>query len=86
MPACHNILHCHPEQLFPFLAQSGLSSYYTGRKKREQGEIAAAAAAEREMQKSNYSAVKGHKHTKYTMPEREKGRGGTEARAKITIV
>lgn len=20
MPACHNILHCHPEQLFPFLS------------------------------------------------------------------
>lgn len=49
MPACCNVLHCHPEQLFPFLTQSGLSSYYTGRKPGEQGHTAV-AERDREMQ------------------------------------
>lgn len=41
-PARYNVLHCHPEQLFPFLPQSGLSIYYNRSKEgmSERGGIA----------------------------------------------
>lgn len=81
VPACHNILHCHPEQLFPFLTQSGLSSYYTVRKRGGgQGDMAAAAVAaaaewDRDVQQSNYSAAKRHNRTNYIKSEKWGGTG-----------
>lgn len=57
VPASHNILHCHPEQLFPFfLALSGLSSYYTGRKKGGTGRQSRSSRTDREMQYSLFSS------------------------------